>query len=319
MSIKIKLFEAFAGYGGASFALKKAGIKNKTIGFSENDKFAIQIYELNHPKVKNYGDITAINHEVLPDFNFFTGGFPCQPFSQAGDGLGVNDTRGTLFNDIIRICKYKQPDNILLENVKGLMTSRHKNTLRTIYEELSRIGYNVHVQLLNSKNYGIPQNRERVWIYASKKNFPIDFDLAPNPIPLKKDLKYFLDKCPEEHLYLNEKQINRLIELHKVDLDVKEPCCFDIYNKKVRTDGVCVTITEPHHNTMRIVEPKKDNKFVVRKLSTFEHFRLMGFRDGQINFEDLSYTQICKRAGNGWDINIASIIMKNIIKFYYDL
>ena len=96
MATKIKLFEAFAGYGGANFALKKSGIKNKTIGFSENDKFAIKIYELNHPKVKNYGDITAIKHEELPDFNFFTGGFPCQPFSQAGDGLGINDTRGTI-------------------------------------------------------------------------------------------------------------------------------------------------------------------------------------------------------------------------------
>ena len=317
MKNKIKLFDSFAGYGGAHFALKKAKINHKAVGYSENDKFAIEIYELNHPGVKNFGDITKIKPEELPNFNFFTGGFPCQPFSQAGDGLGIKDTRGTLFHDIIRICEYKQPENILLENVKGLITARHKYTLRTIREELTRIGYNIHVQLLNSKHYGIPQNRERVWIYATKKALPLNFDLAPNPTPLEKDLKYFLDKNPEEHLYLNEKQIDRLIELHKVDFNVTEPCCLDIYNKKVRTDGICVTITEPHHNTMRIVEPPKNGKFIVRKVSTFEHFRLMGFDNGQIKFGDMSYSQICKRAGNGWDINIASIIVKNIFDFYY--
>ena len=238
------MFDSFAGYGGAHFALKKAKINHKAVGYLENDKFAIEIYELNHPGVKNYDDITKIIPEELPDLIFLLR-FPCQPFSQAGDGLGIKDTRGTLFHDIIRICEHKKPDNILLENVKGLITTRHKYTLQTIRQELVRIGYNVHVQLLNSKHYGIPQNRERVWIYATKKALPLNFDLAPNPIPLEKDLKYFLDKNPEKHLYLNEKQIDRLIELHKVDLNAKEPCCLDIYNKKVRTDGICVTITEP--------------------------------------------------------------------------
>ena len=116
---KIRLFESFAGYGGASFALKKAGIPFETVGYSENDKFAIDLYEKNHPKVLGFGDITQINPKDLPDFDLFTGGFPCQPFSQVGLGKGEEDIRGTLFYDIIRICEFKKPQHIFLENVKG--------------------------------------------------------------------------------------------------------------------------------------------------------------------------------------------------------
>ena len=124
--------------------------------------------------------------------------------------------------------------------------------------------------------------------------------------------KDFLEENPDENLYLNQEQIKRLIELHNVDLNVKEPCCLDIYNKKVRTDGISITLTEPHHNSLRVVEPKRKGKFVVRKLSVLEHFRLMGFKDNEIDFAELSYQQLCKRAGNGWDINVASRIFKKI-------
>ena len=102
----IRLFEAFAGYGGASFALKKAGIPFECVGFSEVDKYAIQCYEQNHnPEEscnRNYGDIRKIDVEELPDFDLFTGGFPCQAFSVAGKGKGELDSRGTLFYEIIR-------------------------------------------------------------------------------------------------------------------------------------------------------------------------------------------------------------------------
>jgi DNA (cytosine-5)-methyltransferase 1 len=314
------LFDTFAGYGGAHFALKKAKIPHKAVGFSEIEKDAVKIYELNHPNVDNFGDITKIDPKKLPDFNLLTGGFPCQPFSQAGDGLGEGDTRGTLFHDILRICKVKKPDNILLENVKGLLTKRHKHTLETIRKKLIGLGYFVHIELLNTKDYGIPQNRERVWIYATKKEIPFmpEFSLAPNKIELKSTVADYVDKNPDPDLYRSKKQIDRLIELHKVDFNVKEPVCADLYNKKIRTDGVCITITEPHHNNMRIAEPPENGEFRVRKVSGEEHFRLMGFKDGEIDFGDLSYNAICKRAGNGWDINIASIILKNIYDFYYE-
>jgi len=309
---KIRLFDTFAGYGGAHFGLKKAGLPHESIGFSEIDEFADIIYRLNHPGVENYGDITKIDEKKLPDFDLFTGGFPCQPFSMAGKNLGELDTRGTLFNDIIRICEYKQPRNILLENVKSITFKQHKETFKKIISELNRIGYNVEFEILNSKDFGIPQNRERVWIFATKNEIPFGWKLAPQPKKLKGYFKDFLDKNVEHHHYLNQKQIEHLINKHKVDFNVNEASCLDIYNKKVRTDGISITLTEPHHNTLRVVEVPKNGQYVVRKLTEFEHFRLMGFEDGEIDFGDLSYSQLCKRAGNGWDVNVASLLFKRI-------
>jgi DNA (cytosine-5)-methyltransferase 1 len=311
---ELKVFEAFAGYGGASFGLKKSKIPFKVVGFSEFDKYASEIFELNHPGIKNFGDITRVDPEGLPDFNFFTGGFPCQPFSSAGLGKGELDIRGTLFYDVIRICEAKEPTYILLENVKGLTTKRHKETFDKILSELRRIGYSVHWRVLNSKDYGIPQNRERLWIFGYRGDLPDDFNIEPGKVELKGRFKDFLDKRPDDYLYLNDKQIERLIEKHNVDFNVKESLCLDIYNKKVRHDGISITITEPHHNSLRVVERPRNGKYVVRKLSKSEHFRLMGFDDKEFNFGDFSYQQICKRAGNGWDVNLVSILIKHIIK-----
>jgi DNA (cytosine-5)-methyltransferase 1 len=309
---KLRVFEGFAGYGGASFGLKKANIKHEVVGYSENDKYASSIFELNHPFILNYGDITKINPENLPDFDLFTGGFPCQPFSSAGLGMGELDIRGTLFYDIIRICQVKKPKHILLENVKGLTTKRHKDTFNKILEELKNIGYSLKYQVLNTKDFGIPQNRERLWIYGTLDKLSKDFEFCPEKEEKSKKFKHFLDKNPDMDLYLNDIQINRLIELHNFDFNVTEPLCVDIYNKKIRTDGTCITITEPHHNSLRVVEPPKDGKYIVRKLSKKEHFRLMGFNDGEFNFGNFSYQQICKRAGNGWDVNLVSKILLKI-------
>jgi DNA (cytosine-5)-methyltransferase 1 len=309
---KIRVFEAFAGYGGASFGLNKSGIPFDIIGFSENDKFASEIFELNHPGIKNHGDITQIKTENIPDFDLFTGGFPCQPFSSAGLGKGELDIRGTLFYDVIRICEAKNPKHILLENVKGLTTKRHKETFAKIQDELKKLGYSVIWKLMNTKDYGIPQNRERVWIYAYHGDLPKDFSIDPGKIELKKRFKDFLDKKPPEHIFLNEKQIARLEELHKVNFNVKESLCLDIYNKKIRHDGTSITITEPHHNSLRVVHPPRKGKFIVRKLSMTEHYRLMGFDDGEFNFGEQSYQQICKRAGNGWDVSLTGKIFKKI-------
>ena len=311
----IKVLEAFAGYGGASFGLKKAKIKHEVIGYSEFDKYASEIFELNHPNVKALGDITLINTDDLPDFDLFTGGFPCQPFSSAGLGMGEMDIRGTLFYDVIRICEAKKPEHILLENVKGLTTKRHKETFEKILSELKRIGYDVVWKVLNTKDYGIPQNRERLWIYGKQGGLSEDFDIDPGKIELKKRFSDFLDVNPEQNLFLNEKQIDRLLELHKVDFNVSESLCLDIYNKKIRFDGTCITITEPHHNSLRVVHPPKNGKYIVRKLSIKEHFRLMGFKDGEMNFGNFSYQQLCKRAGNGCDVNLVEMIVKKIFSY----
>jgi len=134
------------------------------IGYSEVDKYAIQIYEKHFPKHKNYGDITKIKAEELPDFELLCGGFPCQSFSIAGKRMGFSDTRGTLFFEIARIAREKQPRLLLLENVKGLLSHDKGITFYTIISTLDELGYDLQWQVLNSKNFGVPQNRERVFI-----------------------------------------------------------------------------------------------------------------------------------------------------------
>lgn len=315
----IKVFEGFAGYGGASFGLKKAKIPHKVIGYSDIDPEAIELYEYNFPGIPNYGDITKIDETILPDFDLFTGGFPCQPFSTVGKMLGELDTRGTLFYDIIRICEYKKPRFILLENVKGLLGKKHRPTFDKIISELNRIGYkNVQYAILNSKNYGIPQNRERLWIFGQLGGLPDGFVLTPPQIELRYRIKDFLDKQPSEDLYRTQAQIDRIHEIRNAPVfDVAEPLCYDYYNKKIRTDGICMTVTPPEHNIMRIVEPMVDGKERLRKLSIDEHFRLMGFvlndEQREIKFPPtLNYTKLGRRAGNGWDVNLVSILFKHI-------
>ena len=134
------------------------------IGYSEIDKYAIQIYQKHFPDHYNYGDITKINETELPNFDLLCGGFPCQSFSIAGKRGGFADTRGTLFFDIARIIKHKQPRLLLLENVKGLLSHDSGKTFRVIISTLDELGYDVQWQVLNSKNFGVPQNRERVFI-----------------------------------------------------------------------------------------------------------------------------------------------------------
>ncbi len=308
----LKVFEAFAGYGGASFGLKRSGVKYKVIGYSEIDQEACQIYSANFPNIKNWGDITQIPPKKLPNFDLFTGGFPCQPFSNAGKRLGENDERGILYKDILRICNEKKPQYILLENVKGLLQKRNREIYKAIITGLQDIGYDPKCVLLNSKDYGIPQSRERLWIFASLTPLPLNFSMTPPTIHNGFKLKDFLDKDVDPHLYRTEKQVEHLKKIHHNDFIVDEPLCFDIYNKKMKTDGLCMTLTPPEHNIVRFVEPPINGKPRVRKPSINEHFRLMGFDDGELCYANLSYNALGRRAGNGWDVNLTGILINYI-------
>ena len=137
------------------------------IGYSEIDKYAIQIYEKHFPEHTNFGDITRINATELPDFDLVVGGFPCQAFSIAGKRGGFDDTRGTLFFDIARIAEAKRPMFLLLENVKGLISHDGGKTLEVILETLQELGYYVNYEIHNSKDFGVPQNRERIFFLCT--------------------------------------------------------------------------------------------------------------------------------------------------------
>ena len=302
---KIRVFEAFAGYGGASFGLKKAKIPFEVVGYSEIDKFAIKCYEQNHGNINNYGDIRKINPYDLPDYDLFTGGFPCQPFSIAGNRKGELDPRGTLFYDIIRINEVKKPKLMLLENVKGLVTKRFKPTFEKMLSELNRIGYDVFWKVLNSKDYGIPQNRERVWFVCFRKDLKTKNFEFPKTEPLKLRLKDVLENEVDKKYHLSEKAIKRVLERGNGKLD-------DL-------NGVAKTVTAKnnykggtHANIIQLNKPMQPS--IIRKLTPKECFRLMGFLNDEINLEGLSDTQKYKLAGNGWDINLVSKIFTQMYK-----
>jgi DNA (cytosine-5)-methyltransferase 1 len=135
------------------------------VGYSEIDKHAERVYAKHFPGVRNYGDITQIDARSLPDFDVLVGGFPCQAFSVAGKRKGfLDETRGTLFFDIARILEHKRPRYIVLENVKGLLSHDAGRTFATIVATLDELGYDLQWQVLNSKDFGVPQNRERIYI-----------------------------------------------------------------------------------------------------------------------------------------------------------
>ena len=317
---------------GGSFALKRISEKYsdfeyELVGYSEVDKFAIKIFNVNHNKqdrIINYGDITNIDPNTLPDFDLFMGGFPCQPFSVAGLMQGVNDTRGrgTMLSHIVRILNVKKPKYILLENVKGFLSEKFKDTREALAEMLKEIGYSTFEDasfvctLLNTKDYGIPQNRERVWIFASLEKLPNDFGLIPYPTIASGKVCNFLDPVEtiDESNFLSVEQVNKLKErLGISSFKVTEPLCLDVYNKKIKTDGMCPTLTDPSHCSIRVLECRRGEE-EVRKLTISEQFRLMGFRDGEVDFANLSYSQLGKRMGNGWDVNVATLILENIFK-----
>lgn len=160
------------------------------IGYSEIDKYAIETYERNFNGHRNYGDATLINERELPDFDLLVGGFPCQAFSVAGKRHGFADTRGTLFFDIARILAHKRPRHFLLENVKGLLSHDSGKTFQTILGVLTDIGYDVEWQVLNAKDFGVPQNRERIFIVGHLRG-----ECGRQVFPIGGNAELFIEEC----------------------------------------------------------------------------------------------------------------------------
>ena len=161
----MKFLELCAGIGGFRQALENLGCE--CVGWSEIDKYAIKLYSAWYNDDCNFGDVTKIEAETLPDFDLLVGGFPCQAFSIAGKRMGFDDTRGTIFFDFARIMKAKKPKFAIFENVKGLLNHDGGKTYETILQTLNELGYDAQWGILNTKFHGLPQNRERVYIVAN--------------------------------------------------------------------------------------------------------------------------------------------------------
>ena len=160
----MKYLSLFSGIGGFEKGVQDAGTGWECVGFAEIDKYAKSIYSYHYPNHTDYDDVSTINVSELPNFDILVGGFPCQAFSIAGKRQGFKDTRGTLFFEIARILQAKRPEWLLLENVKGLLNHEGGKTIATILGVLTELGYSVGWEVVNSCHFGVPQNRERIFI-----------------------------------------------------------------------------------------------------------------------------------------------------------
>ena len=278
----------FSGIGGFELGISRILPNAKCIGYSEVNKYAIEVY-VKHFDHKNYGDATKINTRELEDFDMLVGGFPCQAFSFAGKRQGFKDTRGTLFFEIIRICKDKKPRIILLENVKGLLSHEDGRTFQTILRSLANIGYRVEWQVLNSKNFGVPQNRERVFIIghlrgeSTQQIFPVTGDagqiIKQSISNTSQGTGLYAVLTPDR---LNKRQDGRRFK------ENEEPM---------------FTLTgQDRHGVY--------DGYKIRRLTPIECERLQGFPDNWT--EGLSDTQRYKCLGNAITVNVTEAIIKLI-------
>lgn len=210
--------DLFAGIGGVRMGFDQAfGDEIRTDFVCEWDKYAQQTYRANyHDDFEITGDITEVDESEVPPFDICLAGFPCQAFSVAGKKQGFNDNykgrcRGTLFFDVARICAYHKPKVIFCENVKGLTIHDKGRTFKIITETLEQLGYNVYSKILNSRDFGVPQNRERIYIVAFRKDIPSSGFTFPAPTDSTKTIADIMeDKVPSVKYYLSDVYVETL-------------------------------------------------------------------------------------------------------------
>ena len=278
--------------------------------FSEIDEYAIESYSAIHnvSKEKNLGDITKIDVESLPkDFTILTHGSPCTDFSKAGRQKGGDKGSGTasslMWNsvEIIRHCK---PKFVLWENVDNVLSYRHKHNFDAYIEELSEIGYNSYYKLMNARNYGWPQNRNRVFVLSIRKDIDKGFEF-PEEIPLLIDFRDLLDLCVSSSYFCDD-------IAYKFDK-------FSTYRKRIQEKDYCDTLCalDSSLDCKNIKVIRVGDK--LRKLTPSEYWRVMGFADEDIVSAELvgvPEQELYKQAGNSICVKVLKLIYKNIINQY---
>lgn len=299
---KFTFIDLFAGIGGIRLGFESIG--GESVFSSEWNGPAQKTYQSNFNEVP-YGDITKIKPEEIPSFDVLLAGFPCQPFSQAGLKKGFNDTRGTLFFDIARIVEYHKPKVVFLENVKNLAGHDHGNTLKVIVKTLEDLGYKVSHKILNAKDFGVPQNRARIYIIGFKDDVKFEFPKEPktktklgNILEKNVDSKYTIS----DRLWAGHKR--RRIE-HKAKGNGFGYCLFN--EESVYTSTISARYYKDGSEIL--IEQKNKNP---RKLTPREAARLQGFPD---SFDIVvSDTQAYKQFGNSVAVPVIKALAKKISK-----
>ena len=313
----------FSGIGAPEQALIGLGIKHKSVFACDVDRYAKQSFFANHKTETWFDDIKKRDPKKTPYCDLYVAGFPCQAFSVAGKRKGFEDTRGTLFFDLFKYIDIKRPKYFVLENVKGLMGHDKGNTFRVIMDSLEGLNYTIYHKVLNTKHYGIPQNRERLFIIGFRESHEFDW---PEPVELKETIEDFLETNVDKRFYLTNDQIKKIKEYNKRH-NKKIPFTFDTISKfiknkiewiaDVRTDmglrirknrmSPCLTTS-----STPIIKQRK-----IRRLTPLECLRLQGFSDSfHNNCVDVgvSDSQMYKQAGNSMTVNVMMALLNEILK-----
>jgi len=308
----IKFIDLFAGIGGFRIAFES--LKATCVFSAEIDKHACQTYHQNFGE-NPFCDVSTLEATIIPDFDILCAGFPCQPFSLAGKRQGFQDTRGTLFFDIERIIEQKQPKAFILENVKGLVNHDKGKTLKVILDTLEkRLKYKVFYKVLNSKDYGLPQNRERIYIIGFK-NHDINFEFPP-----KEETKVTLSSIRETNL--ENRTISELatshIETHlknhrKYDEIKNNPLLIASEIRKSRCafrfDGLSPCLTAKMGTGGNNV-PLFVNE--LRQFTTRECLRIQGFPESYSIVPNTS--QSYKQIGNAVSVPVITLLAKIMVQ-----
>lgn len=316
-----KFIDLFAGIGGFHYAFSAYGAE--CVFASEWDRHAAQTYAENFGMTPQ-GDITKVDAAAIPAHDILCAGFPCQAFSVSGKQKGFEDTRGTLFFDIARIAEYHKPKVLLLENVKNLLKHQNGETFKVIYDTLVGLEYNVHYGVLNAGDFGLPQNRERVYIVAFRRD--IDTGGFKFPDPIGRDV-CLLDIM--EHENVEAKIISRPdIDIYKEVMPAQDLFgTISLMNRpiqigKVGKGGQGERIYHPLGHAITLsaygggVGSKTGLYLIngeIRKLSTRECARVLGFPDSfKINSVQ---SQAYKQFGNSVAIDVLQYIIKEICRW----
>lgn len=334
--MKYKFIDLFCGIGGFRKAFEDLGCE--CVFSSDIDKYAAETYYANYNEYPS-GDITKINEKDIPEFDILLGGFPCQPFSFSGKNMGFEDeTRGTLFFDIVRILKHHKPKMFLLENVKGLKSNNGGQTLKTIENTLISLGYNIEWKILDSLNFGVPQKRERWYCVGFDKSVDFEFPSGFNSKPVLKDIIIEEDN-DNPTLKLTDFELDR-IKHHFSSSEIRVQHDNSKYAPNTKKgkygvysfqkpdgslrfhvgDAAKTQIQEAFYSCVNtyactIIANRTPKLWdIERKLSVREAARLQGFPDDFIF--PVSDHQAYKQLGNSVVVPVIKEIGKNMLKYY---
>jgi len=317
----MRYIDLFGGIGGFSYGIKKATEGNwHCVGYYDNDKYAVQTYNKNFGTSYEATDITTVSSDKIPEHDLLIAGFPCQSFSIAGKRKGFNDTRGTLFFEIARIARDKRPKYLLLENVKGLLNHDKGKTFATILETLSKLGYSCEWEVLNSKNFGVPQNRERVFIighlggFSGRQTFPLGEsgkELGGTPRETRSEGTRVFDYATNTIAQRDYKGGNQLIQMNKGIQTFTASSSGRGYIEKGRVDKR-IQYSDTAQTLTAMQDSVRSGTYVnensnIRRLTPTECERLQGFPDNWT--AGVSDTQRYKQLGNAVTTNVVEAII----------